>query len=278
MMPLPRLKVLRETYCSQQVVDTAVDFVEVHRPELIEKLMAEEHWRQQGYSERAWDIIEYLTKEKVEIPTSLIWRMDLINEFTRRGRSAYGRPEISPKGKPLVSGPDQPLPPLVKLDINERTRKHITQEVADSFLQTAYERRPDLWLAFSEEHRHEVLLDAIVQFRVLLRQVLDEHRPGENNMRPEMDLYHEALGRIFRMWDTVTVPLTLMNNLERIPVRVEDICGVIAGVVFEARARRNIILRAGSDGRRNIADSLAALLRFDSIRMKRGTIAANPGE
>jgi Rrf2 family transcriptional repressor of oqxAB len=31
-------------------------------------------------------------------------------------------------------------------------------------------------------------------------------------------------------------------------------------------------------GRRNIADSLAALLRFDSIRMKRGTIAANPGE
>jgi hypothetical protein len=43
MMPLPRLKVLRETYCSQQVVDTAVDFVEVHRPELIEKLMAEEH-------------------------------------------------------------------------------------------------------------------------------------------------------------------------------------------------------------------------------------------
>ena len=31
-------------------------------------------------------------------------------------------------------------------------------------------------------------------------------------------------------------------------------------------------------GRRNIADSLAALLRFDVIRMKRGTIAANPGE
>jgi hypothetical protein len=210
----------------------------------------------------------------VEIPTSLIGRMDLINEFTRRGRSACGRPEISPKGKPLVSGP----PPLVKLDINERTRKHITQEVADSVLQTAYERRPDLWLAFSGEHRHEVLLDATVQFRVLLWQVLDEHRPGENNMWPEMDLYHEALGRIFRMWDTVTVPLTLMNNLERIPVRVEDICGVIAGVVFEARARRNIILRAGSDGRRNIANSLAALLRFDSIRMKRGTIAANPGE
>ena len=31
-------------------------------------------------------------------------------------------------------------------------------------------------------------------------------------------------------------------------------------------------------GRRNIADSLAALLRFDAIRMKRGTIRANPDE
>jgi|HubBroStandDraft_1064217.scaffolds.fasta_scaffold115353_2 hypothetical protein len=55
------------------------------------------------------------------------------------------------------------------------------------------------WLAFSEEHRDEVLLDATVQFRVLLRQVLDEERPGQNNMWPEIDLYHEALGRIFRM-------------------------------------------------------------------------------
>jgi hypothetical protein len=53
MMSLPRLKVFRETYCSQRVVDTAVGWVEAHRPEPIEKLMEEEHWRQQNYSERA---------------------------------------------------------------------------------------------------------------------------------------------------------------------------------------------------------------------------------
>jgi hypothetical protein len=45
MMPLPRLKVLREIYCSQQVVDTAVGLVEAHRPELVEKLIEDEHWR-----------------------------------------------------------------------------------------------------------------------------------------------------------------------------------------------------------------------------------------
>ena len=31
-----------------------------------------------------------------------------------------------------------------------------------------------------------------------------------------------------------------MNNLERIPVRIEDICGVVAGVVFHPRAGRNV--------------------------------------
>jgi hypothetical protein len=80
MMPLPRLKVLQDTYCSQQVVNAAVGLVETHRPELIEKLIEEEHWLQQAYSEPAWDVIEYLTDEKVEVPTSLIGRMDLIND------------------------------------------------------------------------------------------------------------------------------------------------------------------------------------------------------
>jgi hypothetical protein len=63
----------------------------------------------------------------------------------------------------MAPAPDQPLPLLVKLDINERTRKHITQEMTDRILQIAYERQPDLWLAFSGEHRHEVLLDGTVQ-------------------------------------------------------------------------------------------------------------------
>ena len=80
------------------------------------------------------------------------------------------------------------MPLLVKLNINECTRKHITQEMTDRILQIAYERQPDLWLAFSEEHRQEVLLDGTVQFRALLRQVLDEERPGQNNMWPETDL------------------------------------------------------------------------------------------
>jgi hypothetical protein len=163
--------------------------------------MEDEHWRQQDYSERAWEILEYLTEEKVEIRTSLIGRMDLINEFTRRGRSAAGLPEIPPSGKLLASGPDHPLPPLAHLEICEQTKKfnHVTQEMADRVLGIAYEKRPDLWLAFAEELRHEVLLDATDQMRSLLREVVDAEYPDQNNMWAAMYLYDESILRCFRM-------------------------------------------------------------------------------
>jgi hypothetical protein len=171
-------------------------------PSLIENLMRDEHWRQQDYSERSWDILEYLTEEKVEIPTSLIGRMDLINEITRRCRSAYGLSEIPPSGQPLASGvPDQPLPPLAHLEISEHTKKfnHVTQEMADHVLGIAYEKRQDLWLAFAEEQRYEVRLDATVQMRSLLREVVDAESPDQNNMWAAMYLYDEPILRIFHM-------------------------------------------------------------------------------
>jgi hypothetical protein len=200
-MPLPQLKVLREDYCSQHVVDTAIGWVESHRPELIENLMLQEHWRQQDYSEAAWDILECLTEAEVPIPLSLIGRMDLIAELTRRGRSAAGLPEIAPSGKPLAAGPDQPLPSLADLEICDHTKQfnHRTQDVADRVLKIAYEKRPDLWLAVAEEQRHEVLLDATDQFRALLREIVNAEYPGQDNMWAAMYLYDEGILRIHRM-------------------------------------------------------------------------------
>jgi hypothetical protein len=118
-----------------------------------------------------------------------------------QGRSAAGLAEIAPSGKPLASGPDQPLPPLADLKISEHTKEfnHVTQERADRVLRIAYEKRPDLWLAVAEEHRHEVLLDATDQFRALLREILNAEYPGQDNMWPAMYLYDEGILRIHRM-------------------------------------------------------------------------------
>lgn len=44
-MPLPQLKVLREDFCGHEVADKAIGWVQSHRPELIDNLPTEEHWR-----------------------------------------------------------------------------------------------------------------------------------------------------------------------------------------------------------------------------------------
>jgi hypothetical protein len=128
--------------------------------------------------------------------------MDLIHELTRRVRSAYGYPESAePRGQPLAAGPDQPLPPLVHLELAECTRRsnHVTQDLVDRVLRIAYERRPDLWFAVAEEHRYVVILDATDQFRQLLRQVLVAEFGDEDSMWRSMDLYYEGLMRVYRM-------------------------------------------------------------------------------
>jgi hypothetical protein len=218
--------------------------------------MEEEHWRQQSYSERAWDILEYLTEGKVEIPISLIGRMDLINEFTRRGRNAAGLPEIPPKGASLASGPDQPLPPLVKLDIDEGTKKRITQEMADRVLQIT------LSGGLTSGSRSPRSIATKFFWTPRTSSVTCSGRSWTRNARIRTICGRRWISTTkpsrvsFACAGTVTAPLTLMNNLERIPVRVKDICGVVAGVVFYPRARRNIILRTGSHGR------LAELIDF----------------
>jgi hypothetical protein len=200
-MPLPQLRVSREDYCRHEVVDLAVACLETHRPELIENLMLQEHWRQQDYSEAAWAILEYLTEANAAIPITLIGRRDLIAELTRKGRSAAGLAEIAPSGKPLATGPDAPLPPLVDLEICEHTRERnqVTQDMADRVLRIAYDQRPDLWLAVAEEQRHEILLDATDQFRALLKEIVNAEYPGQDNMWPTMYLYDEGILRIHRM-------------------------------------------------------------------------------
>ena len=108
-MSLPDLKVIREDYCSQKVVDNALGFLEALSPDLIQKLMLEEHWRRQPYSNAAWAVLEYLSEQHVEIPSTLLGRMDLIAELTRRGRSAEGLPEIEPRGRPLSGSGRSPV-------------------------------------------------------------------------------------------------------------------------------------------------------------------------
>ena len=87
------------------------------------------------------------------------------------------------------------------LEICDHTKEfnHLSQDMTDRVLRIAYDKRPDLWLAVAEEHRHEVVRDATDQFRALLREIVDAEYPGQDNMWAAMYLYDEGILRFHRM-------------------------------------------------------------------------------
>jgi len=191
------IPVVRETYCSQQVADKAIRHVLTSKPDLVYELLMEEHGRQHDYSEAAWDILEYLEQEHVEVPTTYLGRMDLISELSRRLCRAYGRPDPLPRGHAIA----QPMPPLPRLELCEHTRKyaHVTQELVDGILQRIYERRPDLWFAVAEEYRYYVLLDATTEFGRMIEEIASTEFPEQRNLWTMMDVRLEGVRRMYQM-------------------------------------------------------------------------------
>jgi hypothetical protein len=51
---------------SRRTVPSPIPKVGNQRPELIENLMLQEHWRQQDYFEAAWDILELAVLVPIE--------------------------------------------------------------------------------------------------------------------------------------------------------------------------------------------------------------------
>lgn len=47
-------------------------------------------------------------------------------------------------------------PPLVDLEINDFSKKFVTQEIVDTALRIVYERRPDLFARFAECERQDL--------------------------------------------------------------------------------------------------------------------------
>ena len=200
--PLPRLKVVRDTWCSQQLADNAADFLQAHKPDLIQELAAEERGeRLSEYFNVVYEILDALNEAGQALPATMLGKVDLACELSRRVRNAYGYAELKPKGHPLASGPDQPLPPMVNVPIDEGTarRGNLTQDAVDKILAQTYQRRPDLWYALAEEYRHQMRLFAVDEFQQLLADVAGAEFGDKRNNWAEGELYLEAVRRLHRM-------------------------------------------------------------------------------
>lgn len=202
LQPLPRLKVLRDTWCSQDTVDRAADYLQQNNPDLIRELLLEEDGpRAPAFFNIVYEILDYLAEEGVELPAMPLGKMDLACELSRRLRKANGLFDVPPRGKPLAAGPDQPLPPLLKLAIDEDAARRgtLTQELTDRVLQIAYEKQPALWYALAEEYRNHMRLYATDEFPALLAQLMTTEYGDKKSVWTEGELYTEAVRRIYEM-------------------------------------------------------------------------------
>jgi hypothetical protein len=153
--PLPKLKVVRETYCSQEMTDKCVDFLWERAPDKILRIIKEENYpRNADYFRAMTGAVEFLRQEaskEMDVPQTHLGLLDLSFELTRRIRKGHDFPEIKVEGKPLAPGPEGPFPPLVSLEIRSFLKeKGLTQSMVDEVIQALYERRPDLFFIGGE--------------------------------------------------------------------------------------------------------------------------------
>jgi hypothetical protein len=97
---LPDLPVLRDTHCPQSVVDQATRFLVAQHPDLLQQMLLEDFTgTDSDRSDAAWHLLEGLLPVAGEmgIPTSMLGRLDLVCEISRRLRSAYGRTDRRPR-------------------------------------------------------------------------------------------------------------------------------------------------------------------------------------
>jgi hypothetical protein len=197
---LPVLKVLRDTWCSQQTADAAIDYLQAHYPALLQELLVEEEGsRSAAYLNAAYGILDTLSEDNVELPAAPLGKMDLMCELSRRLRKAYGFFDVPPRGRPLAAGPDQPLPKLPGLPVSEGSarRGKVTQEMADRVLQSCYDKHPALWFALAEEYRNQMPLYAVDEFRDVLARLVSAEDEDKRNVFTENELFIEAVRRIY---------------------------------------------------------------------------------
>lgn len=170
--PLPNLPVLREDFCSQEMVDEITKYLEKEQMDNLLRLWAEEDTiRISVYYTRLDEAIVGPVQDEasklIDVPTTLIGMVDLCYEISRRLRKAYNLPDVSPIGNSITPSIEAPYPELPNLQILESTvGRGLKQKQIDTILQESYLENPHDWYALAEAIRHNMLINILnVKFR-----------------------------------------------------------------------------------------------------------------
>lgn len=177
--PLPELKILRTTYCSQDMADNAIKFIQWKNPDLLNQMsVLEKTPRNHNFFQAVEKIVLFLKESdegQLEIPSSILGMLDLMHELSRRIRKAHDLPEIELRGCSLIERLGVSLPPMPNTKLQDSSiQSGLTQEDADKVLQYMYKSKPELFFYLAEEMRHQMALaETEGTFRLFLKDTLD---------------------------------------------------------------------------------------------------------
>lgn len=165
---MERLPVVRDTYCSQKMTDDIIDYIIPNVGSYwLEKIVDNEGKVGDDFHYNAYSgVIEFVINDiskYLPIPSTDVGLVDLSYELRRRIRKALDLPEVPILGKPFAPSPEGPYPPeLAKVKIfHEYESWGLTQEFADSVLDSLYQLRPDLFYTLGESLRRSDYLHTI---------------------------------------------------------------------------------------------------------------------
>lgn len=185
--PLPKLKVVQETYVSQEMTDRIIAYLEEHHQEDLDRVRQFDTGSSNGvtlstYAEMMGVVMDHVSKvmevpdPNVQYEGSLAY-IDLAFELCRRYRTAYGYEVPVLKGHPLAASPKGPFPPLAGKKIYSRFAKYnLDQETVDEIVAAYYAEYPEWSYVQGEAYRREQAPDIVVGsvpnsfFHVLLLQ------------------------------------------------------------------------------------------------------------
>jgi hypothetical protein len=103
-------------------------------------------------------------------------------------------------GRPLAAGPDQPLPPLIDMELSPATVElGLTPWMVLLVLKATYRARPDLWYGTGEWARFLEVQEPRDALRELVGATLTEMFPEASGPRAKAEVFSEAYRRIYRM-------------------------------------------------------------------------------
>jgi hypothetical protein len=164
MPALQKLPVFRETYCSESMVDQAVDFMEKHAPEKLEAILDELKTgdRHGLYNRRILSALGYLSRSEARelVPETSLGKIDLMYEISRRLAVSNGLLDLYLEGKPIVGG-DGRLAPLADLKPARSVGAGLCDELEEAVAQEVYKLRPDILIEQAEQLMRCILLPSI---------------------------------------------------------------------------------------------------------------------